>query len=126
MSDIFFDEFESPSQIADKKNRTRSEQSDIVDRVFYSAHLEDHPKGINRYDAPSDPDSPKKLGRPKKGAKGYTLAEREERRKRGKEILDMLGIGMRYDEIARQPAINLEPGQVREIARYWQGKGELS
>jgi hypothetical protein len=126
MSALFFNQNPLPGQIADAKKRTRSEQSDIVDRVFYSAHLEDHPKGINRYDAPSDPDSPKKLGRPKKGAKGYTLAEREERRKRGKEILDMLGIGMRYDEIARQPSINLEPGQVREIARYWAEKRGLS
>jgi hypothetical protein len=126
MSKIFFNQTSAPSQITDKQKRTSKAQSDIVDRVFYSAHLEDHPKGINRYDAPTDPDSPKKLGRPKGGAKGYTLEEREQRRKRGKEILDMLGIGMRYDEIARQPSINLEPGQVREIARYWQEKRGLS
>jgi len=126
MSALFFSGNPEPSQFADAQRRTPKEQVDIVDRVFYSAHLEDHPKGINRYDAPSDPDSPKKLGRPKGGAKGYTLEEREQRRKRGKEILDMLGIGMRYDEIARQPSINLEPGQVREIARYWAEKRGLS
>jgi hypothetical protein len=99
----------------------------MVDRWLYSDHFENHPKGIKRYDAPTDPNSPKKLGRPKNGAKGHTSAEREIRRRRGKEILDMLGIGMRYDEIARQPSMTgIDSNQVREIARYWQSKGDLS
>jgi hypothetical protein len=124
MNNLFFNESAEPSQFADKKKRTRTEQVDIVDRWLYSDHFEDHPKGYvsNGFRFFSDINP---VGRPK-GAKGLTTAEREERKKRGELILQMLGIGMRYDEIGRQPGINLEPGQVREIARYWQEKGNLS
>jgi hypothetical protein len=124
MSDLFFNQNPLPSQFADAEKRTRTEQVDIVYRLLYSDHVKDHPKGFVssgfRFATAT-----KTLGRPK-GSKGATNAEREARKKRGELILDMLGIGMRYDEIGRQPAINLEPEKVREIARYWQEKGNLS